>query len=98
MLCARCGAAIHPCYENGAVCEDCFADNAQKFNLPGSLSYGRLATQQETDDDDADQIDILPSEADRQGCRRMRRGRRGELSHALRQRDRRREFDCGASS
>ena len=69
MLCA-CGKTIHPAYENGGgVCEDCFAERAEKFHLPGchSLYYGNPTKEEDHNDD---QIITRRSEADRHDRRR----------------------------
>ena len=67
MLCA-CGQAIHPCFEIGGVCENCFAERAEKLHLPGCRSvYHSPATEE---DCHADQIVTRRSEADRHDRRR----------------------------
>ena len=39
-ICKVCGREIHPAYAaTGSLCEDCFADNAERYRLPGAVSY-----------------------------------------------------------
>ena len=58
-----CGQAIHPCFEIGGVCENCFAERAEKLHLPGCRSvYHSPATEE---DCHTDQIVTRRSEANR---------------------------------
>ena len=68
MLCA-CGKMVHPCYENGGVCEDCIAEHSEKFHLPGCRAvYGGGSARE--DDCRDNQTIIRSSKADCRGHRR----------------------------
>ena len=83
MFCT-CGRPLHPSYENDGVCEDCFAERAEKFHLPGShsLYYGGPA--KEEDSDDYKQTDIFPRKKAGQDRRRARRRLRNVVPHPVR--------------
>ena len=51
--CPTCGGPVHPCYRPGQ-CEDCRAATAQRFHLPGSLSFAGRLPAPETKDDFSD--------------------------------------------
>lgn len=81
MLCA-CGKMVHPCYENGGVCEDCIAEHSEKFHLPGCRAvYGGGSARE--DDCRDNQTIIRSSKADCRGHRRARHRSRGKPSHVL---------------